>query len=149
MRANSLIKNQHRYSKLLKDDIPFKQLSILSSIKTIELEIEKLENQLYFELLTPVVQLGAGKAFGEIALDIDPLHPQKMITRQATILCMEDCKFAIMTKKDYQDVLLKFQQKMTDNMIKFFHQIPLFSKIRRGILTRLHHSMEKRVCMRG
>lgn len=44
MKINSLFKIEHRYSKLLQDDIPLKQLMIVADIKTIEKEIEKLED---------------------------------------------------------------------------------------------------------
>jgi CRP-like cAMP-binding protein len=42
--------------------------------------------------------LTSGKAFGELALI-------KNKPRAATIICLEDCHFAVMSKSDYEKVL--------------------------------------------
>jgi len=57
--------------------------------------------------MIPIVHLGEGKDFGELALKIDPSHPNKIIPRAATVKCITDCKFATMSKKDYQGILNK------------------------------------------
>jgi CRP-like cAMP-binding protein len=46
-----------------------------------------------------VVQLGAGQCFGELALI------QKFSTRAATIKCMKECHFGILTRQDYEKTL--------------------------------------------
>ena len=70
--------------------------------------------------MLPVVHLGQGKSFGELALAYDPKHPYRVVTRQASILCLENCKFATMNKNDYIEILQKIDQKRKEALIKFF-----------------------------
>lgn len=51
-----------------------------------------------------VGQLGAGQCFGELALI------QKFSTRAATIKCIKECHFGILTRQDYEKTL-KYIQK--------------------------------------
>jgi CRP-like cAMP-binding protein len=52
--------------------------------------------------MIPFSHLGPGKCFGELALQIDKLNPNKPSPkRAATIVCIENCKFATMSKDDY------------------------------------------------
>lgn len=51
--------------------------------------------------MIPVSVLGTGKCFGELALQKDPNHPTKIVTRQATIETRTNCKFAVMSKSNY------------------------------------------------
>lgn len=55
--------------------------------------------------MIPVVQLSTGKEFGELALQIDKDYPTRIIPRAATVKCVTNCKFATMSKKDYQGTL--------------------------------------------
>ena len=48
---------------------------------------------------------GIGKSFGQLALAYDPNYPKKPNTRAATIVCTQDCVFAVMGKDDYRTVL--------------------------------------------
>ena len=50
------------------------------------------------KLLFDLKELGAGEAFGELALMQSSL-------RSATILCMEDCEFAVLDKKCFNSLL--------------------------------------------
>ena len=70
--------------------------------------------------MTPIQHFGQGKAFGELALKFDQKKPTRNLNRQASVYCLTNCKFATLTKKDYQDFLTKEDQKRTDQMIKFF-----------------------------
>lgn len=53
-----------------------------------------LKNALVFELKL----LGKGESFGELALINNK-------PRQATVVCKEDCEFAILEKKDFEEIL--------------------------------------------
>lgn len=57
--------------------------------------------------MIPVGHLGSGKDFGELALKTDHSNPTKIIPRAATVKCVSSCKFATMSKKDYQGILDK------------------------------------------
>ena len=51
-----------------------------------------------------VVQLGMGKAFGELALINNK-------PRLATIKCVSDCHFAVISKNVYERILKKIEVK--------------------------------------
>ena len=57
--------------------------------------------------MIPVLHLGSGMDFGDLALKIDPIFPTKIVPRAATVKCMTHCKFATMSKTDYQGILFK------------------------------------------
>lgn len=58
-------------------------------------------------MMIPYSHLGVGKTFGELALQINKEHPNRPITRAATIYCLANCEFATMSKQDYQQILAK------------------------------------------
>ena len=58
--------------------------------------------------------LKSGKSFGELALI-------KKQPRAATIRCLEDSHFAVMSKSDYEKVLQKIEQKNMNKIIEFLH----------------------------
>ena len=65
-------------------------------------EIDTLCKIKNYELMIPVNIYGPGKAFGELALTKDINAPNRVLPRAASIVCLTDCKFAIMNKADYQ-----------------------------------------------
>ena len=65
--------------------------------------LDKLSWRKHYELMNPVQLLGPGKSFGELAVQKDALAKPKK--RAASALCRTDCKFAVMSKADYQNVL--------------------------------------------
>lgn len=71
-----------------------------------------------------------GKAFGELALI-------KNKPRAATIKCIDDCHFAVMSKADYEKVLQKIEQKNMNKIIEFLHQLPFFKVWTRTSLGKL------------
>ena len=54
-----------------------------------------------YELMVPVVMLGPGKSFGELAMQKDKTKIAQDVKRKATVLCRTNCKFAVMKKDDY------------------------------------------------
>jgi CRP-like cAMP-binding protein len=69
-----------------------------------------------------------GQTFGELALQYNPLKPDKVELRKATIKALTPCVFAIMNKKDYRAVLEKIDAKNNESLMDFFRQIP-FMKV--------------------
>lgn len=51
--------------------------------------------------MIPIALLGRGMHFGDSALRINKEHPDKLVKRNATIRCEDDCIFATMGKRDY------------------------------------------------
>jgi|LakMenE18May11ns_1017448.scaffolds.fasta_scaffold9488164_1 CRP-like cAMP-binding protein len=74
--------------------------------------------------MIPVLHLGSGKDFGELALKIDKTNPTKIAARAATVVCLTDCKFATMRKQDYQSILDKIDQKNFEKLVSFFKNVP-------------------------
>ncbi len=63
--------------------------------------------------LIEVKQMGNGQAFGELALISSK-------PRAATIKCLEDSEFAVMTKQDYLRTLVKIDEKSKEDQVQFF-----------------------------
>lgn len=57
--------------------------------------------------------------------------------------------FATIEKKDYQQIIMRMEMKRVQHMVNFFASIPLFSSVSEKLLQDLHHSMEKKVCLRA
>ncbi|KAL4453114.1 hypothetical protein ABPG74_015345 [Tetrahymena malaccensis] len=66
-----------------------------------------------------VAVLRDGCQFGEMAL----LNNQP---RLATIQCLEDCIFAILGKKDFKDVLKKFEEEKLHKEMEYLSNLPYF-----------------------
>ena len=74
-----------------------------NDIQVEKMLLAKLIRRKEYTLMNPFAIYGPGKCFGELALQIDKLNPTKPPpNRAATIICLDNCKFATMTKNDYQ-----------------------------------------------
>lgn len=73
---------------------------------------------------TEVAQLPTGSSFGELSLMEAQLKP-----RAATILCKEDCHFAVLDKKPYQDILGMAEKKKLDLLIDFLLGLDVFKGV--------------------
>ena len=93
-------------------------------------------------LFIEAVQLKAGKSFGELALI-------KNKPRAATIKCVEDCHFAVMSQADYNKVLNKIEQKNMTRIVEFLHELPFFKVWTRTALSKLYYSFEQRNLQRN
>ena len=72
--------------------------------------------------MVPVLWLGPGKSFGELAVqkDASAKLERRGKARQATVLCRTDCKFAVMSKSDYQSVLDNIDRRRVEALKDFF-----------------------------
>jgi len=93
-------------------------------------------------LFIEFTQLKSGKSFGELALI-------KNKPRAATIRCVEDCHFAVMSKDDYEKVLQKIEMKKIQKNIEFMHQLPFFKVWTKTSLSKLQYSFEQRAFIRN
>eukprot|EP00347_Sterkiella_histriomuscorum_P019194 403342576 len=100
----------------------------------------RVEDQV--KLFIEFTQLKAGKSFGELALI-------KNRPRAATITCIEDCHFAVMSKNDYEKVLQKIELKKMQKIIDFLHQLPFFRVWTKTSLSKLHYSFEEKAFTRN
>ena len=68
-----------------------------------------------YELMVPSMLIGPGRSFGELAVQKSSSNKIKATrTRQATILCRTDCKFAVLTQADYQAMLDNVDRRRLD-----------------------------------
>ena len=77
-------------------------------------------------------ELGAGAAFGELAL----LHDDR---RRATIVCNEDCEFLKIDKPDFDEVLKKNYEREWATRMQHLKSHPLFQS---WTTSSLHHAVE-------
>lgn len=99
--------------------------------------------------MLPIMHIGTGKEFGELALKVDPAFPNKIIQRAATVKCVTNCKFATMSKNDYQDLLHKIDEKNTEKKIDFFKNVAFMNPMSRTQILRAIIGLEKKSCIRG
>ena len=76
----------------------------------------------HYELMVPVLRLGPGKSFGELAVqkEINVKIAHKAKARAASVICRKDCRFAVMKKEDYQSVLDNIDRRKVDKLKEFF-----------------------------
>lgn len=84
-----------------------------------EAHIEESRDELVAEYMYVVGKTTRGGVFGQLALERDPAFPDKKVTRAATITTTRRSTFAIMTKKDYRNVLDRLEQKKKDALVQF------------------------------
>ena len=94
--------------------------------------------------MLPIMHIGTGKEFGELALKVDPAFPNKIIQRAAT-----NCIFATMSQNDYQDLLHKIDEKNTEKKIDFFKNVAFMNPMSRTQILRAIIGLEKKSCIRG
>jgi hypothetical protein len=90
--------------------------------------------------MTPILHLGQGKAFGELALQYDPANPTKVMTRAASCLCLENCMFVKINKQDYRNSIQRLEQRKHEKVQSFMQTIPLFGKVSDHLLGKLRHA---------
>ena len=146
---NSLFKTDRRYTRVIVHDIPKASQAREDKIRMLKDDIDRLCKIKNYELMIPVNIYGPGKAFGELALIKDNLAPNRVLPRAASIVCLTDCKFAVMTKADYQNVLSHIDRKKTDKVKEFLGEIPLLKYLPKAAFKSLHLSMVKKACHRG
>jgi CRP-like cAMP-binding protein len=83
-----------------------------------------------------VVQLGTGSSFGELALINNK-------PRAATIKCLSDCHFAVISKNVYEKVLKKIEIKNQNQLVDFLKHLPFFAGWSRTALARLKYNLEQ------
>jgi len=96
-------------STLTEEDLETKKEemeALKKKAKEMEIELGKLKERI------EVNQLGAGKSFGEKAL----ISHQP---RNATVKCLEPSHFAVMSKEDYERMLLRIEVKKQNEMNVF------------------------------
>lgn len=99
-----------------------------------------LLNSLKFKLINTI---GAGRSFGEKALLWN-------IWRTARIVCSTDCQFAVMTRKDFTEILGKksflstasIEKDRMEKMKTFLSEIPLFYNWDQKIINNLYFKIE-------
>ena len=80
-----------------------------------------------------VAKLQTGSSFGELALiNNEP--------RKATIMCLTDCHFAVLEKKDYVKILQKIQLKDFNKKVDFFAQLPFLQFQTQNQIAKIVHS---------
>lgn len=93
-------------------------------------------------MLTPAGLYGPGTDFGELALREDDINSGK--TRKASVVCREKCRFAVLTKDDYQEMLGAVDRRYADKMKDFLRQIPFLRILPRTVINSLLQELHKK-----
>ena len=93
------------------------------------------------ETMIKIKIIGTNSFFGEMALINNK-------PRLASIICEEDCVFAVLVKKDFDRILKSFEEKKYLANLTFLHQIPIFETWNITQLRRIHLNIIKYNCRR-
>jgi CRP-like cAMP-binding protein len=88
-----------------------------------------------------VAKLIDGSAFGELAL-----LEQK--PRMATIRCLKNSHFMVLTKEDYNKVIGKIEKRTYNEKINFLRNIPVLHLLTRTSLGKMTYYFENKSCIR-
>ena len=88
-----------------------------------------------------VAKLVDGSSFGELAL-----LEQK--PRAATIRCLTNSHFMVLSKNDYNRVIGKIERRTYNDKINFLRNIPVFSLLTRTSLGKMTYYFETKNCIR-
>eukprot|EP00347_Sterkiella_histriomuscorum_P015778 403355716 len=102
-------------------------LQNINNINEQQLELEQKE---FSSKNIEISQLGNGQSFGELAL-----IEQK--PRMASIRCIQNTHFAVISKQDYIKVLGIIERKKYNERIQFLRQLPYFSQLTKTSLGKL------------
>jgi hypothetical protein len=122
------IKLRRKESKRLSIQSNPKSKHQLLSIDFDHTEVEPKKQKIRYN---KVGRLETGKSFGELAL----MSPHSK--RAATIRTVSDSYFAILDKDDFQLIYGKQEEKLLNQKIDFFKEIPLFAGWTRDSLRKL------------
>lgn len=86
--------------------------------------------------------MGTGKHFGELALTTNK-------PRAATIKCLVNTHLLVISKDDYQRVLLRFEEANLAKFVDFLKNMPHFISWSKNSLSRLTYYMPKKVFYRN
>lgn len=91
-----------------------------------------------------VAKIPAGGSFGELSLIEAQLKP-----RAASIICKEDCHFAVLDKKPYQQILGLSEKKKINIQVDFLIGLPIFSSWPRHSLKPMIYLFKQRTHNKG
>ena len=91
-----------RMTKVIQSEIPEAIRERSNACIEVIQSVKRFQWRKNYELMVPILLLGPGKSFGELAIQKDNFKSTgRDKTRLATVLCRTDCKFAVMNKADY------------------------------------------------
>lgn len=98
----------------------------------------------YFEgnYFFTVANLAEGNAFGELALINNK-------PRMATVTCLDNCHFMVLTKEAYEYVNGKMERRMLNDKVDFLSKLPAFSLMTKSTLSKVTFQMTKQSVTKG
>ena len=83
-----------------------------------------------------IATLGKGNSFGDLALTSSK-------PRMASIRCVEETHFAVLSKDDFSLVLGQIEKKKLNEKIQFLKSIPFFSQLTKTSLSKLTYQFKE------
>eukprot|EP00347_Sterkiella_histriomuscorum_P012371 403368842 len=100
------------------------------------------QNNIAGQNLVEVAQLKSGQSFGELALISNK-------PRAATIKCMTDAHFLVLQKKDYEQILGRFEEANMNKFVEFLKQMPHFNHWFKNALSKLTYYFTRQKFIRN
>jgi CRP-like cAMP-binding protein len=120
-------------------DIMFK---VIRNLQRRMSHYEERQQEVYESYFNEAVQLKNGKSFGELALINNK-------PRAATVKCLTDCHFAVLSKPDFEALLKKLEVKREKRFVDFLESLPFFSNQSRVALVKLKYLIQPRHYIKG
>jgi len=98
--------------------------------------------EVFVDVLTEVKTLSAGSSFGELAL----IDSKK---RAATIICKEDCDFAVLNKDDFKAILKEKEIQKLYTEVDYLASLPIFQTWSYHALKKLFYNSRVEKYKRG
>jgi CRP-like cAMP-binding protein len=89
-----------------------------------------------------VATLREGQAFGELALINNK-------PRMATVTCLDNSHFMVLTKEAYEYVIGKMERRMLNDKLEFLSTLPAFSLMTKSTLSKVTFTMTKQTITKG
>lgn len=130
------VESHRRYTTVIAHEIPQALRARFRQCEELVDAIKRFYWRKNYELSTPILKLGPGNSFGELAVqkEVNVKIAHKAKARAASVTCLTPCKFLVMQKKDYQRVLDNIDRRKVDKLKAFFRQIPFLKALPRSTL---------------
>lgn len=89
----------------------------------------------FYKKYSELNRLGAGNAFGDLSL-------MGSRPRMASVRCLEETHFAVLSKQDFNNVLGQIERKKMNEKIQFLRSLPFFSALTKTSIGKLTYQFK-------
>lgn len=93
-------------------------------------------DEAFYKRYTEINKLYSGKSFGDLAL-------MGSKPRMASIRCLEETHFAVLSKQDFNNVLGQIERKKLNEKVQFLRSLPFFSALTKTSIGKLTYQFKE------